>query len=83
MEKIEAEEGKGITFSEVLLLSDGEKEVKIGSPFVLKAAVEAKVLRHGKGEKKIIFKYKPKKRYRRKIGHRQKFTEIEIISIKS
>lgn len=80
VEKLEAEEGKEVTFSEVLLY-DKNKKIEIGLPFVKEAKVTAKILKHGKGEKLIIFKYKPKKRYRRKIGHRQKFTEIEIKSI--
>ncbi|MEK7658607.1 MAG: 50S ribosomal protein L21 [Patescibacteria group bacterium] len=69
-------------FDEVLLLEKNNK-LEIGTPFVEGAKVEAKILKHGKGEKLIIFKYKPKKRYKRKIGHRQPYTEIEIISIKN
>ena len=83
VEKLEIEEGKEITFEEVLLFdktSDGTK-MEIGAPFVIGAKVTAKVLGQGKGVKLIIFKYKPKKRYKRKIGHRQTFTEVEILSI--
>lgn len=80
VEKLEAEEGKEVTFDEVLLL-DKNKKVEIGSPLVEGAKVTAKVLNHGKGKKLIIFKYKPKKRYKRKIGHRQIFTEVEILKI--
>lgn len=80
VEKIDAEEGKEITLGEVLLY-DKNKKVEIGTPFVKGASVKAKVLGDGKGDKLIIFKYKSKKRYKRKIGHRQPFTEIEIVSI--
>ncbi len=83
VELLETQEGKELTFFDVLLCDkngDG-KNVEIGSPLVKDAKVTAKVLRHGKGEKLIIFKYKPKKRYKRKIGHRQQFTEVEILTI--
>ena len=63
----------------VALVND--KKVEVGTPF-LKAEVTAKVLSHGKGDKVVIFKYKPKKRESRKIGHRQPYTEIEITGIK-
>jgi len=84
VEKLDAKEGKEVTFEEVLLYdkSDDGKKVVIGTPFIKDAKVTAKVVTHGKGEKLIIFKYKPKKRYKRKIGHRQTFTEIEILAIK-
>ena len=72
--------GKEVSFPEVLL-SEKDGKLQIGAPLVKGAEVKAKVLGQTKGEKLIIFKYKPKKRYRRKIGHRQKFTEVEITSI--
>ena len=77
VEKLDVEAGKEVTFSEVLL-TDKNKKVEIGAPLGKGAKVSAKIVRHGKGEKLIIFKYKPKKRYKRKIGHRQQFTEVEI-----
>lgn len=80
VEKIDAEAGKEITLGEVLLC-DNDKKVEIGNPLVKGATVKAKVLGDGKGDKLIIFKYKSKKRYKRKIGHRQPFTELEIVSI--
>ena len=80
IEKLELEDGKEVIFSEVLLLSD-DKKTQIGTPLVEGAEVKGKVLSQTKGEKLIIFKYKPKKRYKRKIGHRQKHTMVEIISI--
>lgn len=80
VEKLEVEEGKKVTFEEVLLLEkDGKSQV--GAPLVEGAKVAAKVVKQGKGVKLIIFKYKPKKRYKRKIGHRQTFTEVEITDI--
>ena len=82
IEKLDKEDGKEVTFAEVLLLEKSNK-VEIGAPTVKDVKVTAKILGQGKGEKLIIFKYKPKKRYKRKVGHRQKFTEVEILEIKS
>lgn len=82
IEKLDKKEGAEISFSEVLLV-EKNKKLEIGTPKVKEAKVEAKILKHGKGEKLIIFKYKAKKRYKRKIGHRQPYTEIEIIGIKN
>lgn len=80
IEKLEKKQGEEFSFSDILLV-EKNKKVEIGTPLV-KAEVTAKVLSHGKGDKIIVFKYKPKKRESRKIGHRQPYTEIEIISIK-
>ena len=80
VELLETEPGKEVTFSEVLL-SDKNGTPEIGMPFIKDAKVTAKVLGETKGDKLIIFKYKSKKRYKRKIGHRQKFTQVEILSI--
>lgn len=81
IEKIDVEEGKEVTFNEVLLLEKENGEVEIGQPVIKDAKVIGKVLKHGKGEKIIVFKYKPKKRYRKKMGHRQPYTEVEILKI--
>jgi len=81
IEKIDVEEGKSTIFNEVLLFNDGKKTM-IGDPIVKGIEVTAKVLTQDKAKKVIIFKYKPKKRYKVKRGHRQPFTEIEIESIK-
>lgn len=70
-------EGKKITIKDVLMISDDES-IKIGNPIIKNAKVEAKVLEHNKDKKIIVFKYKRKKGYRRKLGHRQQFTRIEI-----
>ena len=80
-EKLEAEEGKKVKFDNVILVSD-EKKVEVGAPYVKGAKVEGKVIAHGKAKKIIVFKYKAKKNYRRKQGHRQPFTKVEITSIK-
>lgn len=75
-------ENSEVIFDEVLLLENNNK-LEIGNPLIKGAMVEAKILGHGKREKIIVFKYKAKKRYKRKIGHRQPYTEIEIINIKN
>ncbi len=80
IEKLEKEIGAEFAFPEVLL-SEKDSKVEIGTPLA-KAEVTAKVISHGKGDKIIVYKYKPKKRETRKIGHRQPFTEVEILSIK-
>ncbi|MGV8147092.1 MAG: 50S ribosomal protein L21 [Alkaliphilus sp.] len=80
VEKMYAQTDDMITIDKVLLVSkDGE--VNVGAPFVEGAKVEAKVLEQGKAKKIIVFKYKPKKDYRRKQGHRQPFTKIKIEKI--
>ncbi|MBR1890519.1 MAG: 50S ribosomal protein L21 [Clostridia bacterium] len=66
---------------DVLLVSDGKKTVA-GTPIVASAEVTAEVVAHGKGDKIVVFKYKPKKNVRSKQGHRQPWTEIKIVSIK-
>lgn len=78
---LEAEEGSTVTFDEVLLAGTGEGEVSVGAPTVQGARVEAEVVRHGRGEKIIVFKRKRRKGYRRKQGHRQGFTEIRVSGI--
>jgi len=80
VEKLEGKEGGKITFSEVLLMGD-DKDIKIGNPFVKGAKVEGKILKTAKGKKVTGIKFKPKKRYKVKFGHRQTFTEVEITKI--
>ena len=80
IEKLDKKEGEEFLIPDVLLVEDG-KMVEIGMPIV-KKAVQVKVVSHGKEGKVIVYKYKAKKRESRKIGHRQPFTEIEIIGIK-
>ncbi|UCG85536.1 MAG: 50S ribosomal protein L21 [Gemmatimonadota bacterium] len=79
--KIEGEPGSKVAFDEVLLASDGKK-VKTGKPTVTGAKVTAEIVRHGKDDKVIIFKFKRRKNYRRKTGHRQQFTEVKITSLR-
>ncbi len=82
IEKLDAKEEKEIKFSEVLLLEKNRK-LEIGTPLIKGAKVIGKVLKQGKAKKVIIFKYKAKKRYRKKTGHRQLFTEVEITKIET
>ena len=77
---LQAEAGDSITFDEVLLGSDGTK-VFAGAPLVSGAKVTAEVVKHGKGDKIVVFKFKRRKNYARKQGHRQGFTEVKIKSI--
>ena len=81
-EKLDAEEGKKVTFDNVILVSN-EGKVHVGNPYVKGGNVEGKVISHGKGKKIIVFKMKAKKNYRRKQGHRQPYTKVEITSIKT
>ena len=80
---LSAEPGKKVTFEKVLLLAKSDKDVKVGTPHVSGVSVEAKVLEHGKAKKIRVMKMKRRKRYRRTYGHRQGFTDIEILKIKS
>ena len=80
-ERLDVEEGKKVTFDKVVLLSE-EGKVEVGAPYVKGIKVEGKVVAHGKGKKIIVFKYKAKKNYRRKQGHRQPYTKVEITAIK-
>ena len=81
-EKLDAEEGKKVTFDNVVMVSE-EGKVQVGNPYVKGVKVEGKVISHGKGKKIIVFKMKAKKNYRRKQGHRQPYTKVEITSIKT
>jgi len=74
-------EGQEVIFDEVLLLQKGNK-LEIGAPLVKGAKVTGKIISHGKAKKVIIFKYKAKKRYKKKLGYRQPYTEAEITAIK-
>ncbi len=78
--RLDAEEGKNVNFSKVLLL-DNNGAITLGAPAIEGASVEAKVLQHLKGDKVIVFKKKRRKGYRKKNGHRQALTQIEIVSI--
>jgi len=82
IEKLDDNEGKEVVFDQVLLLEKDGK-VEIGAPLVDGAKVTGKILRQGKAKKVIVFKYKSKKRYKVKKGHRQQFTEVEITEIRN
>lgn len=80
IEKLNAEVGGEVLFDKVLLAGEGG-EVKIGKPYVSGASVEAKILSQGRADKKIVFKYQSKTRRKKKKGHRQAFTEVQITKI--
>ena len=80
VEKLNAEENATVKFDEVLAILDGENS-KIGAPVVEGACVEAKVVKNGKGKKIDIIRYKAKKGEKKKIGHRQPYTKVEITKI--
>ena len=80
VEKLPAERGSQIELSEVLLIGDGE-HVTVGQPTVPGARVVAEVLGEAKGKKIVVFKYKAKVRYRRKTGHRQRYSRIVVRNI--
>lgn len=80
VEKLPAEKGEEILFDRVLLYSDGT-ETRIGSPYIESCRVKGRVTVQGRGRKIIVFKYKAKKNYRRKQGHRQPFTEVLVKQI--
>ena len=81
IEKLEAEAEATVKF-DVLAVLDGENS-KIGAPVVEGASVEAKVVKNGKGKKIIVFKYKAKKNEKKKMGHRQPYTKVQIVSIEA
>lgn len=81
VEKLPGETGHEVVFEQVLVLKDGENGIRTGQPFVEGCTVEGKVLRQGRARKIIVFKYKPKKNYRRKRGHRQPYTRVRIEKI--
>src|SRR3989344_3482553 len=80
IEKLETPEGGSFLFDKVLLAGDEEK-VEIGAPYIKNAKVEATLIKQGRRDKVIIFKYRPKARHRVKRGHRQPFSEVRIEKI--
>lgn len=79
VEKLDAKEGSIFHFDKVLLRSDGD-HIEMGEPY-LSDGVEARIVCHGRHHKKIVFRYHSKTRYRKKKGHRQPYTEVEIVKI--
>lgn len=80
VESLPFKEGEPVELDRVLLVADGE-QVKVGQPTVPGAKVKATVVANDRGKKIVVFKYKPKVRYRRRLGHRQDFTRLEINEI--
>ena len=80
VEKLDAEAGSTVTIDKVLVVANGE-DVKVGAPYVDGATVTVSVVKNGKEKKIIVYKYKPKKGYHKKQGHRQPYTKIEIQKI--
>lgn len=81
VELLETEAGKPIAFDAMLIADDEATSVKVGAPTVAGAVVSATVMEHGRADKVLVVKYKPKVRYRRHVGHRQPFTKIKIEKI--
>ena len=81
IEKISGEPGEEISFEEVLLVSNDGEDIRVGSPVVENARVGARIVQQKKGDKIIVFKFKRRKGYRKKAGHRQNLTSVEITSI--
>jgi len=81
VEKLSAEAGTEVMLEDVLLVGDDQNGVQVGTPTVVGARVRATVIDQHRGEKLVVFKYKPKKRYRRKMGHRQDLTRLAIREI--
>ena len=80
VDRYEAEPGDQIDLDRVLLIADGE-EIVFGTPLIEGAKIEATVLEQVKGPKVVVFKYKPKERYRVKKGHRQQYTRLKVVAI--
>lgn len=80
-ELVHAKAGDTVTFDKVLMVTGAK--VVVGEPYVKGATVTAKVLKNGKQKKILVFKYKPKKNYKRMQGHRQPYSQLEILEIKS
>jgi len=80
IERLPAQEGSNVVFDKVLLRAAGDA-VEVGTPYILKAEVKATVTRNARERKKIVYRYHSKTRYRKKKGHRQQFTEVQIVSI--
>ncbi|NLB36315.1 MAG: 50S ribosomal protein L21 [Clostridiales bacterium] len=82
IEKLDAEEGSEVTFDKVIAVGKDDG-ISVGAPYVEHASVAAKVLKNGKAKKIVVFTYKPKKNQKRKMGHRQPYTKVEITGIQA
>ncbi len=81
VERLDKKVGSNLRLKEVLLASDG-KEVRVGRPYLKDASVVCEVIAHPRGKKVIAFKYKKRKRYKKKIGHRQELTRLKVKEVK-
>jgi large subunit ribosomal protein L21 len=81
LEKLFAEAGEIVELDKVLAVVKDDGDFQVGTPYLASAKVEVKVVRHGRGQKIIVFKFKAKKNYRRKQGHRQAFTQVTVEKI--
>lgn len=82
IEKLPAEAGDSVTFDRVLAIVDDEKGSSFGTPVIEGASVTANIVKNGKAKKILVFKYKAKKNYRRRQGHRQPYSQVQIDTIK-
>ena len=82
IEKLDATEESAVTFDKVVALHN-DKELKVGAPYVKGATVEARVLKNGKQKKITVFTYRPKKGSKRKMGHRQPYTKVQIEAVRA
>src|SRR5687768_5722081 len=80
IEKLSAAEGETVAFDQVLMLADGDK-VQVGTPLLAGQTVAASVLRHGRGDKIEVIKFRRRKHYRKQTGHRQDYTEVSITNV--
>jgi len=82
-EKLKAKEGEEVILDKVLMVKEDDSEVLVGNPLIAKARVTAEVMKQDRAKKIIVFKFKRRKNYHRKYGHRQAFTELKIKEIQS
>lgn len=82
IEKLDAAEESSVTFDKVVALHN-DKDLKTGAPYIKGASVDARVLKNGKGKKITVFTYRPKKGSKRKMGHRQPYTKVQIGAIQA
>ena len=83
VEKLEAAAGDRLVIDKVLMINDENGNVKVGNPLVNNARVEVEVMEQGRNKKVVVFKYKRRKNYRKKQGHRQPFTRIKVLTIEA
>lgn len=81
LEKLDAKENETFSFKNVVAIVNEDKKAEFGAPYISGAFVSANILKNGKQKKIRVFKYKPKKNYSRRYGHRQQYTKVEITAI--